>query len=252
MTRLLTTAIKGLALDEPDQVHLAAKGAVGDRELFCVDDTGTLVSITRTGALCGTRATYDHAFLVVSAADGRTVEGPVVLGEEIPVAHFGLDMPGRLVDGPWNALLSELAGMPLRLLRATGVHGGSDVHPVTLLGDASTQAVADAAGVDALDARRFRMLLGFDGVPAFTEDTWAGRRLRIGGAVIEVGGPVPRCAATLRDPDTGVTDLPVLKAIADLRGVQPSELGDRGVNLGVYGRVVRGGAVRLGDVLEPV
>lgn len=250
VTRLLTTAIKGLALDEPEQVRLTDSGAVGDRDFFCVNDAGTLVSITRTGSLCGVTATQDGAHLVVRAPDGTVAEGRVVPGAEIPVEHFGLPMPGRLVDGPWNALLSELAGMPLRLLRATGPCSGSDVHPVTLLGDDSVAAVAESAGVGSLDARRFRMLLGFDGAPPFEEDAWAGRRLRVGEAVLAIGGPVPRCAATLRDPDTGVSDVPVLKAIVDLRGVQPSELGDRGANLGVYARVVTSGVVRVGDALE--
>lgn len=251
VTRLRTTAIKGCALTEPDEIVLDAGGAVGDRDFFCVDETGTLISITRTGNLCAVQASYDASadYLVLRAPDGTTSEGPVVLGDEVPVEHYGLHLPGRLVGGHWDVQLSELAGMPLRLLRATGERTGSDVHPVTLLGDASIEAVADAGDFDALDPRRFRMLVGFDGTPPFEEDTWTGRRVRIGEAVVEVGGPVPRCAATLRDPDTGVCDLPVLKAIAGLRGVQPSELGERGVNLGVYGRVVEAGAVRIGDEL---
>lgn len=251
VTRLLTTAVKGLALDEPDVVVLDPSGAVGDRDFFCVDEAGTLQSVTRTGRLCALTARFDAGTgrLLVRAPDGTVAEGPVVLGDDVAVEHYGLSMPGRRAAGPWDALLSEHADEPLRLVRATGPSTGSDVHPVTLLGDSSTQAVAEAAGLDPLDPRRFRMLLGFDGAEAFAEDTWAGRRLRVGGAVVEVGGPVPRCAATLRDPDTGVSDQPVLKAITGLRGVQPTELGP-GVNLGVYGRVVTGGTVRVGDRLE--
>ncbi|MGQ0631985.1 MAG: MOSC domain-containing protein [Sporichthyaceae bacterium] len=251
MTKLLTTTVKGFSLSEPDEVVLDASGAIGDREFFCVGQTGTLTSITRTGRLCGVEADYDAArdYLLLRLPDGTTIEGPVQLGDEVPVEHFGIAMPGRLVDGPWNAQLSKLAGRPLRLVRATGARRGSDLHPVTLLSEASLAALADAAGVDTLDPRRFRMLIGFDGTTAFEEDTWHGRRLRVGAAIVEVGGPVPRCAATLRNPDTGVSDLPVLKAIARLRGVQPNEFGE-GLNLGVYARVIAGGALRLGDDLE--
>lgn len=249
VTRLLTTTVKGLALAEPTEISLDASGAVGDRAFFCVDTAGNLVSITRTGELCSITATYDatQEQLTLRAPDGTLAQGPVVLGEPVPVGHYGLKMPGRLVEGPFSALLSERAGIALRLLQATGPHLGSDVHPITLLGDASVAAVAQATDTADLDPRRFRMLIGFDGAPAFTEDSWAGRSVRIGDAVVRIGGPVPRCAATQRDPDTGVSDLPVLKALAQLRGVQPSELGERGVNLGRYAQVVTAGPVRLGQ-----
>lgn len=251
LTRLLTTPVKGFALDTPAAVRLEASGAVGDRSFFCVDRTGTLQSVTRTGALCGVTAVHDPAAgrLAVRTPEGEVAEGPVEEDDEVPVQHYGLPMPGRRVPGPWDDLLSARAGSALRLVRATGPHTGSDVHPVSLLGDASVDAVARSAGVPALDPRRFRMLLGFAGAEAFAEDTWAGRHLQLGEAVVEVGGPVPRCAATLRDPDSGVSDVPVLKALTALRGVQPSELGERGVNLGVYGRVVTPGTVRVGDAL---
>lgn len=249
VTRLLTTPVKGAALDEPTEISLDASGAVGDRAFFCVDTAGNLVSITRTGELCSVTASYDaeRDWLALQTPDGAVAQGPVVLAEDIPVGHFGLKMPGRLVEGPFSALLSERAGIDLRLLQATGPHLGSDVHPISLLGDTSVTAVAEAAGAADLDPRRFRMLIGFDGAPPFTEDSWAGRSVRIGGAVVLIGGPVPRCAATQRDPDTGVSDLPVLKALAQLRGVQPSELGERGVNLGRYAQVVTAGTVRLGQ-----
>ncbi|MGQ0625621.1 MAG: MOSC domain-containing protein [Sporichthyaceae bacterium] len=252
VAKLLTTTVKGFALDAPHEVSLDPRGAAGDREFFCVGRRGVLTSITRTGRLCAVRARYDAAreHLHLRAPDGTTCEGAVVLGEEVPVEHFGIHLPGRLVDGPWNAMLSALAGAPLRLVRATGERTGSDLHPVTLLGESSIQAVAAAAGVEALDPRRFRMLINFDGAPPFTEDTWRGRRLRVGGAVIEVGGPVPRCAATLRNPDTGVVDLQVLAAIVKLRGLAPNEFSDRGINLGVYARVLNDGSVGLDDVLE--
>lgn len=252
ITRLLTTAIKGLALEEPTEIVLDASGAVGDRDFFCVDERGGLVSITATGAWVGLRAAYDAGrehLTLTDSATGQTWEGPVVLGEQVPVTHYGLDVPGRRVAGPWDEVLSERGKGAIRLLRATGPRGGSDVHPVTLLGDTSVQAVADSAGAPALDARRFRMLLGFDGAEPFAEDDWKGREVTVGEATLLIGGPVPRCVATTRDPDSGSTDVPVVKAIVDLRGVQENELG-QGANLGVYATVVTGGRVRIGDTLQ--
>jgi uncharacterized protein len=66
--------------------------------------------------------------------------------------------------------------------------------------------------------------------------------------VLRGGGPVPRCAATTRDPDRGARELPTVRMIKSYRGVQVNEVGG-GVNCGVYADVVREGAVRVGDPL---
>jgi len=160
---------------------------------------------------------------------------------------FGLrTVPGRVVEGPWATVLSEAAGQTVRLVRADTPGAGSDVEPVTLLGDASVRRLATLADAP-VDRRRFRMLLGFDGAPAHAEDGWRGRRLTVGEAVLEIGGPVPRCAATTRHPDRGERDLPVVRLIRQYRGLD-EEAG--GVPFGVYATVVQPGRVRVGDELR--
>ena len=64
------------------------------------------------------------------------------------------------------------------------------------------------------------MLLTLAGCAEHEEDGWDGRLLQIGAAVVRVGGPVPRCAVTTRDPDTGVRDLDTLRLIQGYRGVR--------------------------------
>jgi uncharacterized protein YcbX len=64
------------------------------------------------------------------------------------------------------------------------------------------------------------------------------------GAVLRVTEPVPRCAVTTRDPDSGRRVYPTLKAIAELRG-------KRDVTFGVWCEVVASGPVRVGDVVTP-
>jgi hypothetical protein len=93
------------------------------------------------------------------------------------------------------------------------------------------------------------MLISFSGLSAHVEDCWQGQTIEIGEAVVRVGGPVPRCAATTRDPDRGARDLPTVRMIKSYRGVQVNEFG-RGVNFGVYADVVAEGAVRVGDTLS--
>ena len=96
-----------------------------------------------------------------------------------------------------------------------------------------------------VDSRRFRMLIEFSTDEPHVEDTWAGSRLEVGDAVLRAGGPVMRCAATTRDPDSGEVNLQTLRLINSYRGRQESELGV-GMNFGVYGAVVEPGRVSVG------
>ena len=80
------------------------------------------------------------------------------------------------------------------------------------------------------------------------EDTWAGRPVRVGGAVIRIDEPVPRCVVTTLDPNTGIRDFPTLRVIRDYRGVNA----ENQLEFGVYAEVVEPGEVRVGDAVEPL
>jgi uncharacterized protein len=252
VTCLSTTPVKGFRLHHPEQVELDASGAPGDRDFFVVDRRHRLLSITRTGAFARWTASFDGDVLTFRSADGVTVTGPISRGGPL-VADFSgsRSVPGHFADGPWNALISELAGQPARLVRAKAPGDGSDDHPVTLMSVESVAELARQAGVDQVDPRRFRMLITFSGVGPHEEDGWARRTVSVGSAVLRVGGPVPRCAAVNRHPGSGEADLRALHVIHGYRGRQPNESGD-GLNFGVYARVVTPGTVRVGDELSEV
>jgi hypothetical protein len=90
------------------------------------------------------------------------------------------------------------------------------------------------------------MLLTLDGCEPHEEDTWEGRRFRVGSAVIRVGGPVPRCVVTTRDPDLGFRDFDSLREIKAYRGLRDG----KEIDFGVYADVEEPGVVRVGDTLE--
>ena len=153
-------------------------------------------------------------------------------------------MPGHWVVG-WDEVFSEVAGQPVRLVR--GDTGAFDVAGLTLIGAASTAALSGSDAPDAVDPRRFRMNVEFAGGDPLVEDSWDGCELILGDAVVRVGGPVKRCAATTRNPDTGEIDLQTLKLIGGLKGRQEHAPWGPGFYLGVYAEVLVPGRVAVGD-----
>jgi uncharacterized protein YcbX len=251
VTELAVTAIKGFRLDHPTSVTLTGQGAVGNRDFLVVDADDRLLSVTGSGAFLPYWSRFDAASGVLAVGRGRetSLAGRVALGGPVRAHLFGdRFVAGARVTGPWDAFLSELVGAPVRLVKTVDPSGGYDVHPVTLLSSASVAALGQEGDGSPLDRRRFRLLLTCDGCEPFAEDSWAGRRVRVGEAVLEMGGPVPRCAAVQRHPDDPGRSVDALRRIARLRGPQPSESG-RTLNLGVYASVVRPGVVAVGDPL---
>ncbi len=250
ITRLSTTPVKGLSLHHPASIDLTAQGPVGDRLFFLLDDQGRIQSCTRNPGLYGLTASYDSGTRRLEI----TRSGQVLLGGTIePATTVDADMWGLrtlasdvVADPVWSTFFSDIVGRRVQLLHARG--SAFDVEPATLLGTGSVEELARRAGLAELDSRRFRMLLEFSGGEPHVEDTWDGRLIEVGGALLRGGGPVQRCAATTRDPDSGAVDVQTLRVIRGYRGRQDSVFG-LGSNFGVYGHVVEPGTISVGDTL---
>lgn len=238
VARLLHSPVKSLRLTPVGAIAVGPQGVVGDRGFVLVDAAGSSLRGPKRLPLCAATATLDGDRLRIALPDGSVVEGDTPLGERIEI---GFDMDGRilvdLVEGPWAAALSPFAGEPVRLARTVDGRGGWSGFPVSLIGSASI----DALGLGPIDARRFRMLVEFDGGAPFAEDGWIGRDVRIGDAVIRVEEACARCAVTTVDPETGRRDVDALRAMVTAKGA---------ADLGVYGTVVTPGAIRVGDAVS--
>lgn len=239
--------MKGLALAHPPEVFLDVAGVTSNRRFYLVDDRGRLFTANQYGPLVQVRPRYDaeRDHLRLELPDGRVVESAVELDGPV-VTEFWQQrkVEGRLVLGQFDEALSEYAERRLRLVKTDRAGAGNDLHPATIVSQASVDELGRRAGIagDA-DARRFRMLFTLDGCEPHEEDRWIGRRLAIGDALVRVAGRVPRCATTTYNPDTGSRDLDTLRIVKSYRG-----LGDDGkVEFGVYGAVEQPGRVRVGD-----
>ncbi len=245
VTALAIAPVKGLRVAALDEVEIGPAGAVGDRAFLVVDADNALVLTTRTPALLQVAARRDGDLLHLTFPDGRAVAAVPEPGERAETANYeGRRIPGRLVEGELADALSEHLQRPVRLLARDTAERGADDAPVTLMSQASLEALAPVLDGAVPDPRRFRMTITIEGVEAWEEHGWNGRELTVGRAVLRVTEPVPRCVVTTRDPERGRRDVPTLKALADLRGKDD-------VTFGVWCEVVASGRVRVGDTVDP-
>ncbi|HKI92427.1 MAG TPA: MOSC N-terminal beta barrel domain-containing protein [Gaiellaceae bacterium] len=253
VVRISLAPVKGLALVHPDEVELGPGGVVGDRRFWLQDAEGRLVNGKTHGDLMRVRAEWDEGTrrLALSFPDGEMVVGAVEPGALVEATLWKQPHASRSVPGPWQEALSRYAGEALTFLwsESGAVDRGVDRGAATLVSRGSLERLRDEAGAEApVDGRRFRMLFEADGVPAHGEDEWIGSQVRVGEAVLAVAGDVGRCVVTTRDPDTGVSDLDTLGALAGYRREGRTEP----LPFGVHGAVAVPGRVRVGDPVAPL
>ena len=251
VARLSIAPVKSLGLLHPDKVDLTEHGVAEDRRFYLIDGTGRLIDRLLIGRLVQVAAWTDPEAktLRLTFPDGVVVDGPVEAGEAgeageaVTTPMYGRSVEGHVVSGPFAEALTAFAGREVRLVRTDRAGGSRDHHPATLMSDGSLDRLGQHLGVGQVDGRRFRMLMELEGGVAHEEDGWIGRRVVIGEAELRISAPVPRCAITTQDPDTGERDLDTLRTIIDYRGLSNGT----NVDFGVWGEVDVPGRIHLGD-----
>src|ERR1700756_1346236 len=198
-----------MRLQQVQQVELDELGAVGDRRFYVVDERGRMVNGKHFAALQTIVPSFDPGAgeLTLTFPDGEVVGGAVEHGEPVTAQFYRRTDELPEVRGPFSEAVSAFIGAPVRLVAArTGVDRGR-AGAASLISRASLRRLAEAAGLQEVDARRFRMLMEIDGVRAHEEDRWIDRRLRVGTALLRMRGHVGRCLITSRDPDSARADL---------------------------------------------
>ncbi|MGH2476180.1 MAG: MOSC domain-containing protein [Candidatus Limnocylindrales bacterium] len=245
VARFSIAPVRSLGLEHPDEIDVTELGVVEDRRFFLADDTNRLIDRIIVGRLVQISAHTDPGatMLRMTFPDGQVIEDDVRLGEPIETPIHGRTGVGHVVDGPWAAALSAFTGRSIRLVRCDHPGGTRVGNPTSLVSDGSIAELTRRFGLDAIDSRRFRMLIELTGAEAHEEDTWIGGRIAVGDAILRVTKPVARCAITTQDPDTGARDLDTLRTIIDYRGLREGKHAD----FGVLADVERPGRIRLGD-----
>jgi len=245
VARFSIAPVRSLGLQHPSEIDVTEVGVVEDRRFFLSDHQNRLVDRIVVGRLVQVEATTDPGAtrLWMRFPDGSVIDDEVRLGESVETPIHGRTGVGRIVIGPWGDALAEIAGRPIRVIRCDRPGGTRRGNPTSIVSDGSLRELAKQAGVDSIDGRRFRMLINLQDADAHEEDTWVGRRIGIGGAVLRVTKPDARCAITTQDPDSGTRDLDTLRTIIGYRGLREGKHAD----FGVLADVVQPGRIRLGD-----
>lgn len=186
-------------------------------------------------ALARVGARYEEASGLLALATGE---------REIARGTVETDADRARLEAALDAELASDVGTALKLAAAgpAGLIGDVDAPFLSIINLASVRELGAALDA-AIDPVRFRGNLHLDGVPAWAEAAWPGRRFTVGGAVLEVVEPIGRCAATEVNPTTTRRDLRILKGLAQNFGH---------TKMGAYAIVVSPGSLTRGAAFREI
>ncbi|AEB43214.1 MOSC domain-containing protein [Micromonospora maris] len=264
LSEINTYPVKGCRGLTHDESEVRPWGLDGDRRWMLVDADGVGVTQRDTTALVRVHAHPEAGGLRLSAAGHPDLLVPEPVGVP-PVQVRTFRRRVLLVDalpaGPTaDAWLGQVLDRPVRLVwlaePARHIEPGrkkhdpgdrvsfADAYPVLLTSTASLAALGDwltEAGADPVPMARFRPNLVVDGAPAWTEDGWEGRELRIGDVAFRAAGSSARCLVTTTDQETGVRGREPLRTLARHRNI------DRQLLFGLNLVPLESGRISVGD-----
>jgi uncharacterized protein YcbX len=250
VARFNVTPVKSTALHHPESIDLRPDGAVGDRRFLFARSDGTRLRGISKAPLMPIVSTWSMADerLTMRFPDGSSVEGSALPeGERVDIKLFDRTVLARAIDPVFTGSVRRVVvDETLSVFRVDEPEFAGGEHRGSIISLASVADVGSRGGDANLDPGRFRMLVELDGVEAYAEDGWQGRRLRLGDAIVRLGRRVDRCVMTNLAPDTGENDFDTLKVLAQHRKVGTELL------LGVFGDVERPGRIEIGDAAELV
>jgi uncharacterized protein len=220
--------VKSMAGEQLEEAYIFWHGINGDRRAAFVrgDNQSNFPWLTgrQEPQIVQYKPRYrDPAEVVEGVMDVQTPDGSILV----------LDSPEL------QAEMAEIYGRDVSLIRIG--RGIFDALPLSIMSEASAQALADAIPVP-LDVRRWRqniIIETFNGRP-FIEEDWVDEALTIGEARLRLNVRIPRCVFINVDPATSAKDARVLKYVANQR--------DNCVGVACAPEAV--GTIRVGDVVR--
>jgi hypothetical protein len=246
--------VKGFSREECESLSVLDTGRIaGDRVLGVRfanagargDAWGTkheFVALVNTPGLARLQVTFDHRSLRLRVSFREEVLVDEAL-EDAGRERIAAAIENYVLKLDENPLSSRPDRLPLRIVGDGLTPRYQDDEPgyITLHGRTSLDAVASAAGVLDLSEHRFRSNIAVDGARAWEEQTWVGRKIRIGEVEFEAVEAKARCLATHANPITGYRDIPIMETLLK---AFPKERPTFAIAMMTNGR---GGTIHVGD-----
>jgi hypothetical protein len=239
-------------------------GLAGDRRWFPVDEEGVAITQRELPVLTQIQPTLLDGGIRLSAPGRPDLTVPAVAGNYVEVqlwrTRFKVSPGGTDAD----AWISAVTGRPLRLVwmddptrrpvdpeyaRPDDTVSAADGYPLLLTNTASlahlNDWIAESGSVEGpLPMTRFRPNVVVHGAPAFAEDGWLGKWIRIGEVTFRMPKPCGRCVLTTNDQETGERGREPLHTLGRHRNIGQKLL--FGLNLIPDNT----GTLRVGDPIE--
>lgn len=246
--------VKGFTAEECEALTIVEGGRVAsDRVLglrfansATVDDAwGTkheFVALVNTPGLARLKLKFDDQRLRLRVTSPRGALFDEAL-DDAGRKRIAAAIEDYVINLAENPLSANRERLPLRLVGdgITSRYQDDRAGLVTLHSRESLAALAATVGAADLSEQRFRSNIAIEGVDAWQEQSWVGRKLRIGQVAFEVVKPKARCLATHANPNTGERDVEVMRIL-------PSAFAaDRPTFAIGMTTAAAGGVIRVGD-----
>ena len=251
--------VKGFTPEECETLTVLDEGRIaGDRVLGirfadteAADNAWSrktgMVALINTPGLARLHVRFDEKAFRLQISLGTTVLVDEVLNPE-GRKRIGAVLADYVLKLGENPLTGHPERLPLRVIgdgQAPRYHD-EEAGRVTLHGRGSLQALQAALGNEVSELR-FRSNIAVDGLGAWEEQNWVGRKIRIGAVKFDVVKPKTRCLATHANPKTGERDLPILTTLTQKIGQENPTFAVAMLPSGAGGQIHVGDQVTLID-----
>jgi len=245
--------LKGFTPEECDTLTVLGEGRIaGDRVLGirfadteAPDDNWSkkhgMLALINTPGLARLRVTFDSKASRLRISLGASLLVDEDLNPE-GRRRISVALADYVLKLDENPLTSHPERLPLRVIGNghTPRYHDDEFGRVTLHGRESLRALENALGQDVSELR-FRSNIAVEGLTAWEEQSWVGRKIRVGAVEFDVAKPKTRCLTTHANPTSGDRDLPILTTLTQ-------KLGQEHPSFAVAMVPSRGGGeIRVGD-----
>ena len=244
--------VKGFTPEACDALTVLDEGRIaGDRVLGirfadteAADDAWSkktgMVALINTPELARLNVRFDEKAFRLHISLGTSVLVDEPLNPE-GRRRIGAALASYVLELDGNPLTEHPERLPLRVIgdgHSPRYHD-DPTGRITLHGRGSLQAVQATIGNEVSELR-FRSNIAVDGLTAWEEQSWVGRKIRIGAVDFDVVKPKIRCLATHANPLTGERDLPILTTLT-------RKFGQENPTFAVVMLPSGGGQIHVGD-----